>query len=172
MHTMSTSGGCIAAIAVGVLVLTGCSTDAGKALTRSRDETIAAARQIRHDTRVQAKPSEGFSGNYGPCVGKNQSHYSTTDRVGYSLETDWITPKSDADDLRTLDYVVRSLQTEGWAASSTRPRVRTMRRKGLLMEIIARPGADWIEGTLAGPCYKVGDAAQRFAGRGIDHLSG
>jgi hypothetical protein len=171
MPTMSTSSGCIAVIAAGALVLTGCSKDAGKALTRSRDETIAAARQIRHDTRAQAKPSENFSGSYSPCVGKGQSHYSTTERVGYSLGTDWITPKGDADDLRILDYVVRTLQADGWVASSTRPRVRSMRRNGLVMEIIARPGADWIEGNLAGRCYKVGDAAQRFVGRG-DHLSG
>jgi hypothetical protein len=171
MLTMS-KGGRIVAIGVGALVLTGCSADTGKALTRSRDEAIAAARQIRRDTRAQAQPSEMFSGGYGPCVGKNQSEFSTTDRAGYSLETDWITPEGDAVDLRTLDYVVRTLQADGWAASSTRPRVRTMRRNGLVMKIIARPGADWIEGNLGGPCYKVGDAVQRFVESGPDQLSG
>jgi hypothetical protein len=166
---MPTLGTCIGGITVGALILTGCSTDARKALTRSREEAIAAARQIRHDTRAHAKPSEQFFGSYDPCT---ENRFTPTNRVGYAMETDWITPKDDTADLRTLDYVTRTLQADGWAISSTGSRVRTMRRKGLVIEIIARPGADWIEGHLAGPCYKVGNAAQRFVDRKTDWLSG
>jgi hypothetical protein len=157
-----------AIVGFGLLVLVNCSTDtksSEKLLTRSRDVSIAAARKIRHDTRVQAQPSETFFGNYYPCVGSK--------RVHYSLETDWITPKGDADDLRTLDYVVKTLRDDQWlAASAVSQREQTLHRRGFEIELSVKPGADWITGILTGPCYKLGDAAVRYVGRQIDHLSG
>lgn len=157
-----------ALVGLGLLVLANCSADtkgSAKSLIGSRGESIAAARKIRHDTRPQAQPSETFFGNYYPCTGKK--------RVHYSLETDWITPRGDADDLRTFDYIVKTLQGDEWLSASTvSRRERTLHRRGFEIELSVKPGADWITGILTGPCYALGDTAVSFVDRQIDHLSG
>lgn len=87
-------------------------------------------------------------------------------RIHYSLETDWITPKSDADDLHTFDYVVKALQSNGWVASSPASRrERTMRHGNLEVRISIRPGAAWITGIFGGPCYKPGNVVGHFLDR-------
>jgi hypothetical protein len=151
------------------MLLAGCSTNPRKsaqykALNRSRSEVIAAAREIRNESKSGSQPSENFSGNYSPCPGKGSVHYV--------LETDWITPRGDADDLQKFDYVVKTLLNGGWKDAATPSRrERIMRHGKLAIGIVIRPGADWIEGDLGGPCYKVGDVAEDFFEKGMDHLT-
>jgi hypothetical protein len=161
--------GSAACIGLSVLISAGCGADPRKsaeyrALNRSRNEVIAAAVKIRSDSRSRSQPSENFGGNYSPCQGKGSVHYS--------LGTDWITPKGDEDDLRTFDYIVRTLQAGGWKDSgASSRRERKMRRGELALGVSIKPGAAWIEGEIGGPCYKVADAAGDFLNKGIDHLS-
>lgn len=167
---MVKTSGPVVVIALSWLSATGCSGDskdskAYKELTQSRNDVITGARKIRDDSRVQAQPSENFFGDFYRCPEKS--------RVHYSLETDWITPKNDADDMRTFDYVVKTLQSSGWVASSViSRRERTMRHKNLEIRISIRPGAAWITGILGGPCYKLENAADHFLDRPADQLSG
>jgi hypothetical protein len=159
----------VACIGLTVLMSVNCGTDPRKsteykALNRSRAEVIAAAVKIRSDSRPSSQPSENFSGNYALCQAKGSVHYS--------LGTDWITPKGDEDDLRTFDYVVRTLEAAGWKDAGTPSRrERKMRRGELAIGVSIKPGAAWISGDIGGPCYKVADAAGDFLNRGIDHLS-
>src|SRR4051812_12059115 len=97
--------GSVACTGLSILMLAGCATNPRKskeykALNRSRGEVIAAAVKIRNDSRPGSQPSENFSGNYDPCREKGSMHYV--------LETDWITPKGDEDDLQKFDYVVKT----------------------------------------------------------------
>jgi hypothetical protein len=90
----------------------------------------------------------------------------------YTLETDWITPKGDEDDLRSFEYVVKTLQQAGWKDAVTPSRrERKMRHGELAIGVVVKPGASWMTGEIGGPCYKVGDVAGDFTGKGIDHLS-
>lgn len=160
----------VVGIAFSLLAAAGCSEDSKdsknyKALTRSRNDVIAGARKIRNGSRAHAQPSENFFGNFYRCPEKSRIHYS--------LETDWITPKNDADDLRIFDYVVKTLQSNGWVASSeTSQRERTMRKRDLEIRISIRPGAAWIIGILGGPCYNPGNAVGHFLDRSADQLGG
>lgn len=157
-------------VALALLAVNGCSEKPSdskdyKALSRSRSDVIAGARVIRNESRAQAQPSANFFGNFYRCSEKSRIHYS--------LETDWITPKDDAEDLRTFEYVIRTLQSNGWVASSaTSRRERTMRHGDLEIRITINPGAAWITGILGGPCYNPKKAVEHFLGRPADQLSG
>jgi hypothetical protein len=156
-------------ISLSLLLLSGCVTDPRKskdykALGKSRKDVIAAAVQVRSNSKSVAHLSEDFSGSYGPCLDSGSIHYA--------LETDWITPKGDDDDLNKFDYVVKTLENAGWKDAATPARrERKLRRGGVAIGVVIRPGADWIEGKIGGPCYKVGDVAADFINKGIDHLS-
>jgi hypothetical protein len=161
----------ISAVSLGLslLLLSGCATDPRKskdynALVQSRKDVIAAAVQVRSNSKTVAHLSEDFSGSYGPCLDSGLIHYI--------LETDWITPENDDDDLNKFNHVVKILLNAGWKDASTPTRrERKMRRGELAIGVVIRPGADWIEGKIGGPCYKVGNVATDFINRGIDHLS-
>jgi hypothetical protein len=150
-------------------MLTGCGIGQhgeaeSKALTKSRDEVIAAAKEIRADSRHGSQPNQSFSGNYGQCGGKGY--------VQYFLETEWTTPNGDQDDLRIFNYIIKILKDAGWKDTETpSPRVRKMRRGHVAIGISVKPGAMWIAGEMGGACFNVGDAAGDFLNKRIDHLS-
>jgi len=159
----------VAFISLSVLALAGCGIGQhgaadSKALTKSRDEVIAAARKIRSDSRQGAQPNQSFSGNYGQCGSKGH--------VQYFMETEWTTPKGDRDDLRIFNYLIDTLEDAGWKDIETpTPRARKMRRGHVAISISVKPGAMWITGEMGGSCYNVGDAAGDFLNKRIDHLS-
>lgn len=157
-------------VVVVAFVLTGCSSDphdsrSYKALDRSRGDVLDAAKKLRSASRMRSQPSENYYGSFRPCAKKGVVHYD--------LETDWITPKGDEDDLRVFDYVANVLIADGWK-DDERPsrRRRSMKRGSLEALIFVKPGASWIEGYISGGCYSVADAAGEFLNRKIDHLSG
>jgi hypothetical protein len=162
--------GATAGVVLGVLALAGCGTDphdskSSKALNQSRNEVITSATKIRNDSRAHTQPSENYYGSYRPCVEKDSIHYS--------LETDWITPRGDEDDLRAFSYVVEALKGDGWTDRTVPSRrERVMRHGSLEIAISIKPGASWITGYISGACYGAADAAGVFLNRKIDHLSG
>ena len=155
---------------VAALTLAGCGSDLHdskgfKRLDRSRDEVIGAAKKIRSDSRAQTQPSENYYGSYRPCTKKGVVHYN--------LETDWIAPKGDKDDLRTFDYIANILRGEGWTDHETPSRGRRLMKRGSLEILIyVKPGASWITGYISSACYSVTDTAGEFLNRKTDYLHG
>lgn len=155
---------------VSLLALAGCGSDphdskSFKALNGSRGDVIDAAKKIRSDSRAQSQPSGNYYGSFRPCSKKGMVHYN--------LETDWITPKSDEDDLRVFNYVANVLKGEGWADhENPSQRRRLMKRGSLEILIYVNPGASWITGFISSACYSVTDTASEFLKRRTDYLHG